>query len=102
EQVEHLGGGEVAGAGGKDLLEADYAITQIPFEFRPQASNLVRLPEPVHPALGGARRGDGRGAAVGLVRLPERVERVRDEVALVEGRSCSGCPRGIAPPPQVG
>src|SRR3954447_17936375 len=102
EQVEYLGRGEVAGAGGEDLLEADRALTQILFEFRPQASNLVGLPERVHPALGGARRGDRRGAAVGLVRLPERVERTRDEVALVVGGGRSGFPRGIAPPIQVG
>src|SRR5438477_167907 len=80
----------------------DVALMQILFEFRPQASNLVGLPKRVHPALGGARRGDRRGAAVGLVRLPERVEGAGGEVALVEGRSCSGCQRGIAPPRQVG
>jgi hypothetical protein len=35
EQVEHLGTGEVVGTGGEDLLEADRALTQILFEFRP-------------------------------------------------------------------
>ena len=34
EQVEHLGGGEVVGTGGEDLLEVDLARTQILFEFR--------------------------------------------------------------------
>ena len=62
EQVEHLGGGEVAGAGGEGLFEVDCALTQIPFEFRPRASNLIGVAERGHPALG-------------HVLQPERVER---------------------------
>jgi class 3 adenylate cyclase len=57
EQVEHLGAGEVVGTGGQDLLQADRALTQIPFEFRPQRANAVRPPERDHPTLGRAAQG---------------------------------------------
>src|SRR5438309_984981 len=48
---------EVVGTGGEDLLEADCALTQILFEFRPQSANRVRLPQRNHPALAQAGRG---------------------------------------------
>ena len=68
---------------------ADVALPQILFEFRPQASNLVRLPERDHPALGRAGRGDRQkrpplgfragtnGRAPGLVLQPWNLRTTR-------------------------
>ena len=57
QQVEYFGGGEVVGRFGEDLLQQDYAFAQFPLEFRPPASDLVRLPERDHPTLEQGGRG---------------------------------------------
>ena len=103
EQVEHLGAGEVVGTGGEDLLEADRALTQILFEFRPQPSNLVRLLESAFIRRSGERvEATDEERPSGLCASQSASSVRGSEVALVEGGSRSGCPRGIAPPVEVG